>query len=76
MVILPILTASLIHFSLRGWENVFFELGYEKVNAKLWPYTVPRMSLRQSYVINGKLLEFCRLISGIRVRKIQLHLLN
>ena len=26
MIILPILTTSLIHFSLQGWENVLFEL--------------------------------------------------
>ena len=29
---LPILTTSLIHFSWKGWENVLFELGSEKVN--------------------------------------------
>ena len=32
MTILPILTTSLIHFSLKGWENVLFELGSERVN--------------------------------------------
>ena len=30
-----ILTISLIHFSLEGWENVLFELGSERVNCKL-----------------------------------------
>ena len=30
MIILTILTASLIHFSLKGWENVLFGLGSEK----------------------------------------------
>ena len=29
---LPILITSLIHFSLKGWENVLFELGSEGVN--------------------------------------------
>ena len=32
MIIVPILTSSLIHFSLKGWENVLFELGSERVN--------------------------------------------
>ena len=31
MIILPILTTSLIHLSLKGRENVLFELGSEKV---------------------------------------------
>ena len=34
MIILAILTASLIHFSLKDWENVFFELGSERFNLK------------------------------------------
>ena len=32
MIILQILTASLILLSLKGWENVRFELGSERVN--------------------------------------------
>ena len=32
MIIPPILTTSLIHFSSNGWENVLFEIGSEKVN--------------------------------------------
>ena len=32
MIVLPILTISLIHFSLKGWENVLFELESERVN--------------------------------------------
>ena len=32
MIILAILTTSLIHSSLKGWENVLFELGSERVN--------------------------------------------
>ena len=32
MIILPILTTSLIVNSLKGWENVLFELGSERVN--------------------------------------------
>ena len=31
MIILPILTTSLIHFSLKGSENVLFELGSDTV---------------------------------------------
>ena len=30
MITLPILTTSPIHFSLKGWENVLFELGSER----------------------------------------------
>ena len=32
MIMLPILTTSLIRLSLKGWENVRFELGTERVN--------------------------------------------
>ena len=31
MIIEPILDTSFIHFSLKGWENVLFELGSERV---------------------------------------------
>ena len=31
MIILPILTASLTHSSLKGWENVLFDLGSGRV---------------------------------------------
>ena len=31
MIILPILTTSLIHFSSKGWEDVLFEIGSERV---------------------------------------------
>ena len=34
MIIPPLLTTSLIHFSLKGWENVRFELGSEQ--GKYW----------------------------------------
>ena len=34
MIILPILTILLINFSLKGWENVLFELGSERVKKK------------------------------------------
>ena len=37
MIILLIVTTSLIHFSLKGWENVLFELGSERVK---FPFTV------------------------------------
>ena len=32
MNLVPILTTYLIHISLKGWENVLFELGNERVN--------------------------------------------
>ena len=31
MTTLPILTTSRIHFSLKGWEDVLFELGNERL---------------------------------------------
>ena len=34
MIILPILTTSLTLFLLRGWENVLFELGSNRVNMR------------------------------------------
>ena len=36
MIILPILIASLTHFYLKGWENVLFELGSERVTTKYY----------------------------------------
>ena len=38
MIIVSILTASLIHFSLKGWENLLFKLGSEWVKK----VTIPR----------------------------------
>ena len=35
MITLPILTTSRIHFSLKGWEIVHFELGSESVKSQL-----------------------------------------
>ena len=35
MILVPVLTTSLIHFSWKGWENVLFELGIERVNMAL-----------------------------------------
>ena len=32
MIIMTILTTLLIHFPIKGWENVLFELGSERVN--------------------------------------------
>ena len=40
LIILPILATSLVHFSLKGWENVLFELGSGRVN-------ITALSLRQ-----------------------------
>ena len=34
MIMLTILTTSLIHFSLKGWENVLFELGSDRVRQR------------------------------------------
>ena len=31
MILVPVLTTSLIHFSWKGWENSLFELGIERV---------------------------------------------
>ena len=50
-IILPILTTSRIHLSLRGWENGLFELRSERVNpftAKLKKYILPT-SQREMY---------------------------
>ena len=35
LIILPIIATPLVHFSLKGWENVLFELGSERVNNKM-----------------------------------------
>ena len=44
---LPILTTSLVHFSLNGWENVLFELSRS---------TVKRLTLSLPSVINFEFL--------------------
>ena len=41
MILVPVLTTSLIHFSWKGWENVLFELGIDRVN----PSTLKRGSI-------------------------------
>ena len=33
MILVPVLTTSLIHFSWKGWENVLFELGIERLKS-------------------------------------------
>ena len=52
MIMWPILTTSLTHFSLKGWKNVLFELGSESVN---WvshsPYPPPPQE-------NGKMVQY------------------
>ena len=37
MILLPILTTSLAHFSLKSWENVLFELGSKRVKQETPP---------------------------------------
>ena len=38
MILVPVLTTSLIHFSWKGCENVLFELGIARVNERqTWP---------------------------------------
>ena len=46
ILILPILTTSLIYFSLKGWENVLFDLGSE--NVYFW-YTKGGRCSRQGF---------------------------
>ena len=45
MIILPILTTSLVYFSLEGWENVLFELGTERVN--LFPSSLRKQTTKK-----------------------------
>ena len=53
MIILPIHTTSLIHFSLKGWENVLFELESERLEGLSWSLAL--MS-GQPFIINFKFL--------------------
>ena len=56
MIILSILTTSLIHFSLKGWEIVLFQLGSERVNhftpksdqCQISPAASPEISLHST----------------------------
>ena len=55
---LTTLTISLVHFSLKGWENVLFELGSDKVRIVM---------LSSSFVLPNAQLCACmnrRLIRG------------
>ena len=51
MIVLPIITTSLIHILLKGWENVLFELESEGLNTiqprlrKSFPQMLPTFSL-------------------------------
>ena len=46
MIILRILIASLIHFYLKGWENVLFELGSERSRCVPHPKSLWQISCR------------------------------
>ena len=54
-----ILTASLIHFSIKGWENVLFDLGSERVKTgegvgfRQLKDQWPRCQVCKIYLING-----------------------
>ena len=65
MIIVPILTSSLIHFSLKGWENVLFELGSESVNEAWWSYNTEyyrcQFFLRQTFIHPSLLYEFANI---------------
>ena len=52
MILVPVLTTSLIHFSLKGWENVLFELGSERVKM----YTFSDFTLRYFELVRRRLL--------------------
>ena len=60
MIMLPILTTSLIHFSLYGWENGLFELGGERVQIDDHRWTVIR---RMDIYLEGIDLCFDILVS-------------
>ena len=45
MVLVPVLTTSLIHFSWKGWENVLFELGIERVKIQVVFFSPSRMCI-------------------------------
>ena len=57
MIILPNLTTSLIHFSLKVWENVLFDLGAEGLNSlALWVDSLDRWELFRPH--EERLVEF------------------
>ena len=69
MIILLILTTSLIHFSLKGWENVLFELGSERVKGPVTPcrFTSQRIA-RRSRVPRQLSIHLCvRACACVRV---------
>ena len=59
MNIVTILSTSLIHFSLKGWENVLFELGIERVNyvgqavSRRWSSADHALLVQQAYQNDG-----------------------
>ena len=61
-IILSIIhTTSLIHFSLKGWENVLFELGSERVNswreANFTLFTLTVVQLVYQHIVIAALLH-------------------
>ena len=66
MILVPVLTTSLIHFSLKGWENVLFELGTERVktHTEFWMDDIPlsgfyykKNDKKDSYQVAGVIVD-------------------
>ena len=55
MIMLPILTTTLIHFLFKGWENVLFELGSERVKNSML-YDSLNCTLQYSIIVPSPLI--------------------
>ena len=59
MIPVPVLTTSLIHFSWKGWENVLFELGIERVNTvTMWWQMLALIATKTSLAVAKLGLDF------------------
>ena len=47
MIVLPIVTTSLINLSLKGWDNVLFDLGRKRVKLRRFTLRAEPLPLRE-----------------------------
>ena len=63
MIILPILTTSLIHLSLKGWGNVHFEPGSERGgNSTLLSQSYKKLLPKFVWTIKGSTQKYDKVI--------------
>ena len=67
MIIVPIITTSLIHLSSKGWENVLFELGSERLTCLVKHWVVNQKFIRVMENCDKKQYVMFQVLAPIRV---------